>query len=219
MSSSFWRFLSAAALPLCLIVLPHLSRATYADETVLPAFKPEEHAAYDVDPPDGQAAAIRFTGGITDSDGNTIARCRGDKSGFDFIRVVPDTPYFAAVITAEINQKKFDLPDEARDYFAIADCSISERTVQLNPRLEVGAGRVEGLPALPFVAYARSMRFDDNGEHAVVHVVLQPGRMTEVVFSNEHIVRRGDVVTAGSTGTTAKQLQTVPAPPPELKWK
>lgn len=210
MSSSFWRFLSAAALPLCLIVLPHLSRSAHADAAAL-SFNPDEYAAYDVDPPDGQAAAIRFTGKVTNADGTTIAGCEYGQKGFDWIRIVPDTPYFVASLAAEMNGTEFHLSKDAADYFSLVTCT----DVKGNQILNDGEGIITGFPALPYFAFASAR----DGYYVAVHIVLQAGRMTEVVFSNEHLVRRGDVLKAGSTGTSTKQLQTVPTPPPELKWK
>lgn len=211
MSASFPRFLFAAALPLCLIVvspLPHLSQSAYANTTALP-FNPDEYAAYQVQPPDGQAAAIRFTGEVTDANGRTLGHCRYGQGQFGMVRIVPDTPFFAEVITAEINGQEFPLSDEARNYFAVTYC---------DERAEKGI--VSDLPALPFMAWAQL----PDGGAVVVHVVLQAGRMTEVVFSNENVVRPGEVVKAANKNArnTTAPLPTVPlpqAPPPALKWK
>jgi len=129
---------------------------------------------------------------VTDSAGNTTWFCK-TKPSF-VITFVPDTPYFVAMLNANLHSSKFVDGNANHGFYSVIDF------VGLMHCSGDGFIRVDGLPPLPYIVFAKlpeGLSFT-HGTYLAAHARLQPNKLTDIALTNENIVSSKDTITVGS---------------------
>jgi len=151
----------------------------------------QQNVRYKRTPP---SAAVVIRTGFVGQNGQTVELCKLNPGVH--IVLVPDTPYFAAMIDADLHGQTFVDPDRQRggmtfygavDFVAMGSCDAD------------GLVRLNGLPALPWIISAKLPQKipGTDGNRIIIHTNLLPNATNTITFSQKDIVSPSDTVSAG----------------------